>query len=61
MKLSHFGFIFFDDEPNPWDVIPEIHLSSNGCHVRQWPWFASPGDQSYTGLNYEIVPHGYIY
>lgn len=56
-------WIRFEDvlEPDVWDVVPEVHLSSYAVHVKCMPWFAHPKDQNFSGLNWEIVEDGCIY
>lgn len=61
-SLVHFGMKFEElFEPNIWDVVPDVHLSSYAVHVRAWPWFAHPNDWSYSGLCWSIVDGGAIY
>jgi len=61
VNLLNFGLQFDMSEPNVWDLVPDIHLSEYGVHVKQWPWFAHPNDWTYTGLNWQTVEGGFVY
>ena len=56
MNLLTFGMVFEEViEPNVWDVVPEIHYSHMGAHVKQYPVFFSQ-----LGFYWECLEGGHV-
>ncbi len=60
MNLIYFGLEFEFEEPNVWDVVPNLHLSTYAVHCFADPWFAHSSDENYSGLNWQVFEGGCI-